>query len=468
MDMSLTAATLPVGPPRAAWQRDDRHALLLAVLMGVLIVLMIVPEGLDYGSLSTNRAPDSGGFVSRALWFGVLALSAVVVWSRAGLAWLLVRTVSPFLLLFLLLAIASVGWSIDPALSLRRLLRLATIVLACVAFTLMAWHARRFQNVVRPVLTGVLLASLAFGLVFPELAIHHAAAAELSGAWRGLANHKNGFGALACLGLVFWFHAGLTGEAGKPAAVAGITLSVLCLALSHSSTSAAAAVFVVVFLLVALRPPGALRRFVPWLVGLLVALLLVYALTILDLIPGRSELLAPIAALSEKDATLTGRTGIWAVLSEHISRRPLLGTGYAAYWTAGPVRGTESYEFVWRLNGFYPGSAHNGYLAVVNDLGWVGLACLLGYLVSHVRQALRLLPADRNLAVLVLAVFFQQAVSNVSETHWFSVLSVDFVLMTLASTALARALLEGRLRSAFGDPQHRARHDADRLDRPTR
>jgi hypothetical protein len=77
---------------------------------------------------------------------------------------------------------------------------------------------------------------------------------------------------------------------------------------------------------------------------------------------------------------------------------------------------------------------------------------LIAYIVVLVWQSLQLLGIDRNQAILFLALLFQQAISNLSETHWFSVLSIDFVLITLATMALARGLLEVRLRFAFGDP----------------
>ena len=99
---------------------------------------------------------------------------------------------------------------------------------------------------------------------------------------------------------------------------------------------------------------------------------------------------------------------------------------------------------------FYPGSAHNGYLEVVNDLGVVGLACLIGYLITYVRQALGLLTIDRTQATLYLCLFVQQGLTNLSESHWLSVMSVNFVIMTLATTCIARALLDSRLRSYFG------------------
>jgi O-antigen ligase len=439
-------------PHRAAWLSDARNAPLLGAMMAVLIVLMIVPDGFDYGSLVTTGAPSSGGALSRALWLGVLAFAVLVVLWRARLAWLLVRSINPFLLIFVALAIASAAWSIDPSLTLRRLVRLATIVTASAAFVLMGWHARRFQNVVRPVLTAMLVGSIAFGIAFPLLAIHQQTAAELSGAWRGLANHKNGLGDLACLGLIFWLHAWLTREVRFAWALAGGGVAAACLLLSRSSTSEAALVVASAFLLIALRSPRALRGYLPQLVIVLVAALLVYALAILDLVPGLQALMIPIMTLTGKDITFTGRTVIWAILSDHIQLHPLLGTGYAAYWTAAPVPGSDSYAFIWRMASFYPGSAHNGYLDVLNDLGAAGLVCLLAYLVVQVRQCLHLLTIDRNQAILYLALFFQQAVTNLSETHWFSVLSVDFVLMTLATMALARGLLQRQLRAVFGEP----------------
>jgi O-antigen ligase len=436
-----------------AWLRDDRHSLFLAGMMWVLIVLMIVPDRFDYQSLTTINAPSSGGAISRMLWLGLLALGGGIILWRAGLAWLLARSVNPFLILFVALAVASIAWSIDPALSGRRLVRMGTIVLVCAAFVLMSWHARRFQAVVRPILTIMLLGSIVFGLIFPALAIHQETSAELIGAWRGLANHKNGLGALSGFALIFWFHAWLTREVRLLPALAGGAIAATCLVLSRSTTSLAATVFVMVFLVMLLRAAHGLRPYVPYLVAMLVAALLIYSLAILNLIPGQGTILGPFAALTGKDTSLTGRREIWAVLSEHISNNPFFGTGYGAYWTAEPVVGADSYAFVLRMGSFYPGSAHNGYLDIVNDLGLAGLVLLIAYIIMHVRQSLQLLGIDRHQGALYLALFFQQAVTNLSETHWFSVLSVDFVIMTLATMALARGLLEVRLRQVFGEPQ---------------
>ena len=434
-----------------AWQRDDQNSWILAGLVWLLVVIMIVPEGFDYASLTTTYAPTSGSKISRLLWLGLLSLSVLFIVWRAGLAWLLMRSLNPFLLVFAGLAIASVTWSIEPSFTLRRSVRMATFVLVAIAFVLMAWHARRYQNVMRPILTIMLIGSIIFGLTFPALAIHSDSAPELAGAWRGLANHKNGLGALASFALIFWFHAWLTKEVKTIPALAGGAIAGTCLLLSRSSTALAASLFVLLFLLLLLRAPRGLRPFLPYLVLTFLIALLVYTLAILNLIPGQELLLSPITTLTGKDMTFTGRTAIWSILSEHIRSSPFFGSGYGAYWI-GPVETSPSYEFIRRMAAFYPGSAHNGYLEILNDLGWAGLLCLIAYMITHVAQSFRLLGVNRNQAALYLGLLVQQALTNLSETHWFSVLSIDFVIMALATTALARNLLEYRLRYAFGKP----------------
>jgi len=435
------------------WLQDDRHSLLLGGMVWVLIVMMIVPDGFDYQALVDITPPGPGGAISRALWLGLLLLALTLLARRAKLAWLVSQATNPFVILFLMLAVASLVWSIDPPLTLRRLIRLGTIVAVCFAFVMMGWHARRLQNVVRPVLTLVLLGSLLFGLAAPSLAIHHEQASELSGAWRGLANHKNSLGAIASMALVFWFHGALTREVKWTWAVAGISVSMACLLLSRSTTALGATLFVMGLLLVLVFVPQRARSVVPLFVYLLLAALLAYALAILDIIPGLDTLLAPVQLVTGKNATLSGRTEIWAIISEHMRAHPWFGTGFDAYWTASPVVGTDSYEFTRRMGTFYPGSAHNGYLEIANDLGRVGLGCVLAYMVFHVRHALRLYRVEPGQAALLLAILFQQGVTNLSETHWFGVLSVDFVVMTLATAALARAGVEHRLRATLGQPQ---------------
>lgn len=435
----------------ASWIRDDRFSWLLAAMVWALVVLITVPEGFDYSALTTNDMPTSGSAVSRLQWLGLIGLGTAFLLWRGGLAWLLLRWFNPFLLAFVILAVASVLWSIEPGITLRRMIRVAAILLCVGAMVLVAWHPRRFQQVLRPIITALLVGSLLFGVTFPHLAIHSENAAELAGAWRGLTNHKNSLGTLACLGLIFWLHAGLARDTRRLPALGGAAVAVACLLLSRSSTALVTSAFTCIFLLMLMRSPKGLRRWMPWLTALFAAVLLAYSLAVLRLVPGLEVLLTPITAITGKDLTFTGRTEIWAIVIEQIRLHPWLGGGYGAYWI-GPIQGSPAYEMV-RLLYFYPGSGHNGYIDIANDLGGIGLSVLLGYLVVHVAQCLQLMKIDRGQAALYLAIFFQQAVNNLSESHWLNVTTLSMVVMTAASVSLSRALLEHRLQGAFGRPR---------------
>ena len=413
-------------------------------MIWILVLLMIVPEGFDYGLLASSPgAPTAGGILSRLLWLGLLGFGLVVICWRASAAWLLIRTFNPFLLAFIGLAVASLAWSADPSVTARRLIRGVTILVDSLAFALLGWHSRRFQSVLRPLCTAVLAGSIVFGLAWPTLAIHQESSGVLEGAWHGLANHKNGLGNIACIGLLLCLHAFLSRETPLWKTVIGVCIAAICLILSRSSTSLMATVFSLIFLTMLLRSPVGLRPYMPYLVGLFVAVLLVYSLAMLNVMPGMGVFLKPIGMLTGKDLTFTGRTDIWDIMQEHIRLQPYLGSGYGAYWT-GADEATASYEHVRRLQ-FYPGSAHNGYLEILNELGAIGLLVLFGYLIVFVSQALTLLKVDRVQASIYLALFLQQAITNLAESRWLSPLSVDFVIMTLATAGLARALIDHRL-----------------------
>lgn len=435
----------------ARWVPDHRYSLIVTALVSTLVVLMIVPEGFDYQMVVAGQVPTSGGFVSRLLWLGLLAGATLAVLWRSALTWLLLRTLNPYLLLFVLLAMTSVVWSIDPMLTVRRDIRLLTMLMVALAFALVAWHPRRLQTLLRHLLTSMLAGSVVFALLAPHLAIHQEASYELAGAWRGLSNHKNTFGALSCITALLWLHAGLARETRAPRALAGWVLATVCLLLSRSATSLLAATLSTLVLLLLMWAPRDLRPFTGLAVSLIALFLMLYALALLQLIPGLRILLAPMTALTDVDTSFTGRRYIWNILSEHISQSPFIGTGYGAYW-AGPTPNSPSNEFVIRMGGFYPGSAHNGYLEVVNDLGWVGLMCLLCYLFTYMVQALRIYGKDHRQGAFYLVLLIQQAIANLSESHWLNVLSVSFVFMTLATAGLGRLLLELRLRARFGQP----------------
>ena len=432
-----------VGSP-IGWVRDERGSLLLAAMVWLLVAYLVIPSSYYSGQQIDFADMAEPNPTSRAIKLALLGLSSIIVIWRGSLGWLVIRRLNPFFTAFLALVPVSVVWSIAPTETLARYVSLVSIVLVCFAFVLVSWRPTRFQDVVRPIFTLLLIASIVFALASPRLGIE-TGTGTLQDAWRGLTSQKNQFGMLSSFGFLFWLHAGLSREVRWWHALLGVSLAGACILLSRSSTSLLASVLAGTFMLLLLRSPANWRPYMPYIVGVFAIIVVVFAVAVLKLVPGLQILLTPITAITGKDLTFSNRSEIWAIIKEHIELRPLLGSGYGAYWI-GPVPTSPSYIFLSRMY-FYPTESHNGYLEIVNDLGLVGLSILFGYLVVFVRQALQLMKLNRTQGALFLSLFFQQAINNLSETSWLSVTDLmAFTVMTLATFALSRSLLDYRLR----------------------
>ena len=440
------------------WVPDSRGSLVATLMMWVLMIYLVVP--VQYFSGDMNLEGDASMSVphplARAIKLGLLILSTVILLWRARLTSVVLRSLNPFFLVFLALVPLSIVWSIDAAATLNRYVSLLSIISVCCTFTLIGWNRTRFQDVVVPIVTTLLVASVIFGIIYPEYAIEKGEG-TLKDAWRGLTAQKNQFGMLSSFGVLFWLHAWFSNERKWWVALPFVALSFECVLLSRSSTAMMATTLSTVFMLLVMVAPANLRRFMPYIVSAFAILVVVYALAVLNIIPGTNLLLDPIAEVTGKDMSFSNRALIWDIIKEHIDLAPWLGSGYGAYWT-GPLPSSPSYAFLGRMY-FYPTQSHNGYLEMVNDLGFVGLMVLLGYLLSWVYQSLQLMKFDRGQAMLFLALFFQQAITNLSESTWLAINSAFAIAVTsLATFSAARALLEERLRRYYnrGSGDHSA------------
>jgi len=438
--------------PPAAWIPDDRFGLLTTVLMWLLIWRIIIPGFFDYSNDDAQIITE-GVLANTIIWLFLLLAPIAALLTRVNLTWQLLRSLNIFFVILILYVGASVLWSIDPSGTSRKFIRLLTALTVCTSACLLGWHPRRFQELLRPIITTVLVGSLIFCLLYPDLAITPAGPGLVESGnyhyWRGLTQHKNALGALAGLGALFWFHAYLERQGKLLTVFLGLTVSLTCLYLAHSSTSVFTALFAAMFLVLMHWIPRAQRRYSKYIIVLFVAVIGCYTLAVLKIVPGLDALIDPVTSAAGKDVTFTGRTVIWEMIKQHIALSPIHGTGYGAYWT-GPFPSSPSYIFKQKLY-FYPGESHNGYLDVINDLGYVGLILLAAFIANYIASSLRLLKIDRGQALLYLALIFQQLMANLAETSWLQVDVIGITLM-FATIAMARGLLDQKLHDAFGSP----------------
>jgi exopolysaccharide production protein ExoQ len=427
------------GAKAGLWRSDGKGAGAANLIIWLLVGVMIVPQGLDYQM--ANGLPTGGDLPSRIIWALIVGGGVAILYAKRANLPAFLRTLNPFLLLYLGLALASVAWSINPAVTVRRFIRISSILVACLSFALIGWHRQKLGDVLRQILTVVMVASIIVSITMPD--IGQLGALGERDSWNGITGSKNLLGTVASTSIVLWVIRWFSTPGAGLKALCGIAAGGVCLFESRSSTSLMATVFATGFAAILLRSPNTLRRYMPYLVTLFGITILVYALAVLRLVPALGVVLKPITMLTGKDLTFSHRTDIWDIINEQIQLHPFLGGGYGAYWT-GVDPTTPSYEMVRRLF-YYPTESHNGYLDVINDLGVVGAVCLIGYLAVYIRQGLKLLRIDRYEGALLLTLLFRALLANMSEVHWFSSFSIDFVFMSMATAVLARSLIQAQV-----------------------
>ena len=127
-----------------------------------------------------------------------------------------------------------------------------------------------------------------------------------------------------------------------------------------------------------------------------------------------------------RDTTLTGRTGIWAGLLPVIERQPILGYGFGSFWTTKRARIHEINE------------AHNGYIDVLLEIGYVGLFLFTMFLLSSCPTGPWALVHNFDWASLLLCFLIMAVIHNVAETSINSFTShLTAVLLFLAVSSSA-------------------------------
>jgi exopolysaccharide production protein ExoQ len=99
--------------------------------------------------------------------------------------------------------------------------------------------------------------------------------------------------------------------------------------------------------------------------------------------PVAIEAIPAILEAFGRDATLSGRTGIWSALMVSVSKSPVLGYGFYAFWLA--LKG-ESANVILATHWTF-GYAHNGMMEVLLQLGWFGAIVFLTTLFQAIRDA---------------------------------------------------------------------------------
>jgi exopolysaccharide production protein ExoQ len=352
----------------------------LVFMLTIFVAQPFLAGGQALGAEALNplealaEVSKQGDPVKQAILMGVYAVCTV----------LLVMTVRnrPRMLLFLgapLLMLtawcfASVGWSIDPGVSLRRCAALLGTVI------MMTYAGLRFDLedmlAIMSRVTGiVLIGSLVLAVVSPSLGL------DYEGRLRGVFAHKNAMGSYAALALLML--AARLSETKYPSKLAAISdgslvvLSIACMALAQSATVVPVLVVGLPLLLIA----RLVRSAAPGVLALMPA---AAAIAVILAAWVAAYNTAAIAEILGKDDDISGRTLVWQFAVDMIFKRPWLGYGFESFWEGFNSPGAV----FWTISGLGVPHAHNGYLQLALGVGGIGLAlCLVAVIAVAVKLA---------------------------------------------------------------------------------
>jgi exopolysaccharide production protein ExoQ len=319
-----------------------------------------------------------GGILSQAL---VNALILVLILRRPRLLIRRIATV-PWLALVAVLAVASTAWSLDPLLTLRRSIPFALAGLFGLYFAT-RFPAARQLRILRIAMLGLALLTIAIVVLVPNIGLDHSSGHATD--WQGVFTQKNACGRIMVLAsAVILFGSRLT-----PARLAALTLFVFVLIMSgsHGAWIIEASVLTLWFVLRIAPRTGSRAR---------VLFAVAVPISIAALATSATLFFSPLMHLLGRDATLSGRTAIWAQSAHSIAQRPLLGYGYDAFWRGmtGPSLQIDTAVH------FVVEHAHNGFLEICLELGITGLAL---FVLSYARALFRLWPLWRRGIIVPVA-----------------------------------------------------------------
>ena len=423
------------GVPRVSWR--ERGFLCVAILdqQDAFLNVVRVLRGQDAAVVAAPSDPLNFALVAMTL----AGLALLIPRHRRAV--LEVATANRMIIALCVLVMLSAVWSVAPGLSAKRsVVHLNTALLAlymgsrldldealrCVALAAFASAA----------------ASLVLAVAAPSIGVMQTFG--LTGKWRGVYTHKNELGQAMAIGVMaqayltarggaLWASSPpeLPSAAGRRTGLAIVALELFLLVRASSATGlavAAISLFVYSVLLVARR--GGLPAKAMLAVGPAAVLA---AASLFAFFP------VLLTRVSGKDATLTGRTELWAGVVQAIGDRPWLGYGYQAFWSGADAHAIE----IWRIIRWNAPNAHNGYLEVLLGLGVVGLCVTIAVVLQALARAMRLLAWSDTFqaGAIALALTGAICIQTFTEAVLVQQSDIDWFTLLLVSLAASRLIL---------------------------
>lgn len=396
------------------------YRLFAGIAVAILLFTTVTRLTPLHGDIQLNEvAGDSGNVLHQLIL--ILCAAMVFVALRPLSDPISVVRMPLSLALLLIWCALSVGWSIVPGASIRRLI-LTVLVIWSTFRTVDILGYRRFITILLYCCLALLIANYVAVLLYPSAAIHLDADMNdptTLGAWRGIIPHKNMAGPL-CAFTLFLLVFGI-GNIHILLRLLFIVADIFFLFQTNSKTSIALSAC-------AISGGFIIKNYHPR-VRLLIAPAFVTLCCVITYALDK-YLPAYLTDLASSQDAFTGRIQIWRIVFAFIQDNLMLGSGFGSFWGTG-YDGPLTHYTSQRWIQLQVTHGHNGYLDITAQLGLIGLALSVFaiFVVPLIKLIFEAELPDKYRALMFTILFFSIG-HNVTES---SIMATDqfmqFVLM---------------------------------------
>lgn len=326
---------------------------------------------------------------------------------------------------FLVLMLLSCTWSNDPALTLKTSLAIAEVCVFGIYFGQRFTWAEWFP-IIRYWLLILTFLAFVYGFLKPSVGT------DLDGAWVGIHAHKNQFCFLMVQASVFWFINILY----SPQERRWSTFAILMALFALNQGGSGAGKVIVVCLIALWFYLGFVKKLPVQWAFTSVILFLIASIFLTIIVTENLEFI--VVDTLNKDLTLTGRTDFWPLVIEELNTQPILGFGVDGFWQ--PWRGAynPARNIIVAKTEFVPPHAHNGFMDMAVDLGYLGMGLFVAsYLNSIAKAVVYLGRAAMPSAGLPVLLLTYTLMTNLTETGLLGVTTIlFFYVVTLTRVSL--------------------------------
>jgi exopolysaccharide production protein ExoQ len=371
-----------------------------------------------YALLVLPFLPDDGkGRVENIMFWPLMAILTLTLFfkDRARVDYGFFRSLPiASLIAYLAFAAASATWAYNPELSFSRLIVQALALIVIILPNALRGRVKSAIPGVYPCFVIAIAVSAVFVLTTPPSPIGHP----------GYFTHKQELGLLAAIGIITSGYELLQGGWRRIVALITMVVAFWLVVESESKSALAFAVFALVC---------------SWLMLLVCKMTRLTPAVIVGTVVIASMFVStPIERLGYRlygDASLTGRTGIWAFIDYQISHKPWFGWGFHSYYFVPNSPHIHAPGYVREMP-----SSHSGYMELKLETGRIGYWIFLISIYSSLHLLERVRRKDPVRAWFFLSFQLFAILINLTDSGWFILNSLWMLYALVVAEAVRFSL----------------------------